>query len=385
MTTISEASFAIVAHGFADGPAQALRDYVIQNGARATTTIFHPLVPEGDTRHEITQYERDEIVDVRRVRLPFRPPLTYPLDLLIPPWPKRVDCWFGFNSLVCARGIGARSAGRAEKVVYWCVDFVPDRFGRGAVTRAYDILDRFCCLRSDARFELSEAARDGRDRRHGLGPNEGAPARIVPMGAWLDRVPTTAPDALERRTLIFLGHLVPRQGVRLVIETVALLRRRGVKACAEIIGRGPLEGELRTLAKSEGVEGSVAFHGFVADHKVVERLLASASIAVAPYEPDAASFTRFADPGKLKAYLAAGLPILLTRVPPNANELAEQAGAEIIPFDAAGIADAVERLLTAPPEWKRRREAALNAAEEYDWPRLLGPALASLGYHSERR
>ena len=36
---------AIVSNGFADGPAQALRDYLVAHGAEVTT-IFHPLTPD---------------------------------------------------------------------------------------------------------------------------------------------------------------------------------------------------------------------------------------------------------------------------------------------------------------------------------------------------
>ena len=44
------------------------------------------------------------------------------------------------------------------------------------------------------------------------------------------------------------------------------------------------------------------------------------SVALAPYAPDPDSFTRFADPSKLKSYAAAGLPMSAaantSRVPP---------------------------------------------------------------------
>ena len=41
---------AIVSNGFADGPAQALRDYLVARHADVTT-IFHPLTPEQGTTH----------------------------------------------------------------------------------------------------------------------------------------------------------------------------------------------------------------------------------------------------------------------------------------------------------------------------------------------
>jgi glycosyltransferase involved in cell wall biosynthesis len=375
---IDQSTFAIVANGFAEGPAQALRDYLLANGARRVTTVFHPLVREGDTRHVVTTHEPGTKARTRRIALPVRPPATYPLDLLVPLRAPRVDGWFGFNSLACARGLVERRLGRAGTVVHWCVDFVPDRFGRGPATRVYDMLDSLCTRRADARFELSRAALEGREQRHAIPKDELAPARVVPMGAWLDRVPTTPPDGHERRRVVFLGHLVPRQGVGLLLDALALVP----DIEGQIIGRGPLAAELRRVAERRDL--SVRFHGFVEDYRDVERLLAESSVAVAPYEPDPESFSRFADPGKLKGYLAAGLPVLLTDVPPNARELAERGGAEIVPYSAEGLATAIEGLLGSPREWACRRAAALDYARQFDWPAILGPALESIGFMGEQ-
>jgi glycosyltransferase involved in cell wall biosynthesis len=111
----------------------------------------------------------------------------------------------------------------------------------------------------------------------------------------------------------------------------------------------------------------------------VERLLAKGSIAAAPYVDDGDTFTRFADPGKLKAYLAAGLPTLLTDVPPNAGELAREAGAEVVPADASAFAQVISRLLAAPEAWHERRLAALAYARRFDWAVLLPSLLRELG------
>jgi glycosyltransferase involved in cell wall biosynthesis len=373
---IEESRFAIVANGFAEGPAQALREFLRECGAREVTTVLHPLVREGDTRHVIAVDEAGGESRIHRVALPARPPFTYPFDLLVPLRAPRVDGWFGFNSLACARGLLTKRRASSPTAIYWCVDFVPDRFGRGLTTAIYDRLDRLCCRHADARFELSRAALEGRERRHGLSSDELAPARVVPMGAWLDRVPTTSPDGHVARRIVFLGHLVPRQGVSLLIEMLARLP----DAEADIVGRGPLEAELRREARRRGLGTRIHFHGFVEDHRKVEAILARAAIAVAPYAPDPDSFSRFADPGKLKAYLAAGLPILVTDVPPNAYELGDRGGAEIVPFSAEAFAASAERLLWSPDEWRRRRADALAFAHEFDWPAILAPALASVGF-----
>jgi len=377
---VRDSVFAIVWNGFADGaPAAALRDYLVDAGARVVTVV-HPLLREGGKRHEITVYERRRQVHRRSVPLPLGPPASFAIDPIVPLRMPRVDAWFGFNCVACARGLVARRLGGASTVVYWCVDFVPDRFGRGPLTAAYDALDRLCCRRADARFELSDAARDGRHARHELDLAVCAPTRVVPMGAWLDRVPTTDDTSFDRRRVVFLGHLVPRQGVSLFLDALAVLRDRRVEVTASVIGGGPLEAELRAKAEELGLRGVVQFHGFVRQNSEVERLLAECSIAVAPYVPDPDSFSHWADPGKLKAYLAAGLPILVTDVPPNADELAVLAGAEIVPFDASSLASAIARSLGDVAGWREHREAALEYARAFDWSTLLGHALDSLGF-----
>lgn len=362
---------AIVSNGFADGPAQALRDYLVARDVRVVT-IFHPLTPEQGTRHRITVYDKGAQMRERSVRLPLKPPASFVLDPFVPLLPPHVDAWFGFNPLACARGLVARGQHRARQVVLWSVDFVPDRFGNGTFpTRVYDRLDRLSCTRADARVELSETARSARDRRHGLPPGS-APAFVVPMGAWIDRVPMTPPDGFRRRRVVFLGHLVERQGVGTLIAALSTLD----DIAADVIGTGPLEEELRDQAERASLD--VTFHGYVADHREVEQLLSRSSVAVAPYAQTVETFTRYADPGKLKAYLAAGLPVVLTDVPPNARELESEAGAEVVADDPAAFAAAIARALAAPAAWQARRESALAYARRFDWNALLGNLLAEL-------
>jgi glycosyltransferase involved in cell wall biosynthesis len=245
-------------------------------------------------------------------------------------------------------------------------------------TRVYDRLDRLSATRSDARIELSEAARDGRNRRHGL-ENASDRTHVVPMGAWVDQVAAVPADGFARRRVVFLGHLVPRQGLDLLLQTSLLLKERDLGITVDVIGGGPAEAQLRKQAESLGVTQVIRFHGFVPDHREVERILAEASLAVAPYRPGLGTFTTYADPGKLKAYVAAGLPIVLTDVPPNAESLAREAGAEVVAYDARAFADAIQRGLESPEAWRERRGAALAYAQRFDWNRLLADLFRELG------
>jgi glycosyltransferase involved in cell wall biosynthesis len=369
--------YAIAANGFAEGPAEALRDYLVARDADVVT-ISHPLTREHGRKHVVTRYANGRRLDERSITLPMRPPLSFALDPFVPLLPPHVDTWFGFNPLACARGLLARRFARAQSVVLWSVDFVPDRFGASTITtRIYDRLDRLCCTRADARVELSEAARDARNLRHALGEAT-PPTYVVPMGAWLERVPRTSPDGFVGRRVVFLGHLVPRQGVDVLLDALAIVQNRGGDVSADVIGTGPLEQRLRQRSAELGLAETVRFHGFVTDHRDGERLLAESAIAIAPYRPGEGTFTAYADPGKLKAYLAAGLPVLLTDVPPNAQALARDAGAELVDYDAKAIATAIANGLSSPERWRERRGAALTYVTQFDWEVLLADLLGKL-------
>ena len=159
--------------------------------------VSHPLSREEGRTHVVASYRDGREIGVRRIRTPLRPILSYATDPLVPLSLPRVDAWFGFNPLACSRGLVQRRVGRAGKVVLWSVDFTPDRFGAGTpLTRVYDTLDRVCCSRADGRIELSAEARDARNLKLGLAAT-GPPVHIVPMGAWIDRVPTVGARGLR--------------------------------------------------------------------------------------------------------------------------------------------------------------------------------------------
>lgn len=376
---IQEAAFAIVANGFTEGgPAQAVRDFLIARRAARVVAVFHPLSSSDPARHEMSIWERGQPVDRRVWRLPSRPPFTYPLDLFTPLSMPGVDCWFGFNALACWRGIRARRAGRTKQAIYWCVDFVRSRFGSGPLTRLYESLDGYCCTKADFRFDISQAAALARDARHA--GRTLAPTRIVPMGAWIDQVAVTPEDGRISQKVVYLGNLVRTQGGTVLIDALAKLAKRNARFTAEVIGRGPLMDEMQSKAHGSGISDRVRFYGYVEDHRDVERILAGSAVGVAVYDTEVESFTRWADPAKLKSYLAAGLPVILTDVPPNAKALAEAGAAVIVPFEAGGIADAIEKVLSDDNQWRRMRQAALDCAKQYDWTKILGDALATAGY-----
>ena len=371
-------TFVVVASGFADGPAQPLVRFLNEHGAARVTVLAHPLVAEGPGEHRVEEFINGQRSRRRVLKRPNKPPFTYLFDPVSPFHIKRADAWIGFNCLATGQGLLRRRLGFVRRVIHWNVDFVPQRFGRNAMTTTYEWLDRLCCVRSDGRVELSSAAMDGRIAAYNLA-DVGCPAEIIPMGSWNQHAPKTSAVSLDEPRIVFLGHIVQRMGLPLLLDVVEILRDRGRTIPVDVVGGGPELPSLRQAAGQRALNDLITWHGFVSDFADVERVLAQATLALAPYETSEDSFSRFADPGKLKAYLGAGLPILLTDVPPNAGDLAERAGARVLPPDAVAFADAIERLVDDRTEWERCHAASLEYAHRFDWETMFSESLPRLG------
>ncbi|MBA3757281.1 glycosyltransferase [Candidatus Saccharibacteria bacterium] len=377
---IKDSSFIISTNGFADGPAQALRDYLLDVPCETLTVLNHPLVSENKGEHLVTTYTRGKEKTAKKYNLPNKPPYTYLFDPLVPLSLPASTAWFGFNNLAALRGLVRRKRGSVDNVYYWAVDFVPNRFGEGVLTRAYNKLDGYVSKNVDARIELSKAALAGRTKHLGLSNKSLATAFVVPMGAWLGKIPKANTSNWKNKKIVYLGHLVERQGVDRLIKAIGILNKEGIDIRLEVVGDGPMLNNLKEMTNELGISQKAKFHGFVKEHKDVEAILASATVAVAPYVKDEKSFTQFADPGKLKAYLGAGLPIVLTDVPPNASGI-ESAGAGIVVNDSPeSIAEAIKSYITNQAKWSEAHKNSLIYAKQFDWNDILTEVLGKIGF-----
>ena len=122
----------------------------------------------------------------------------------------------------------ARPGGRARSCCGRSTSF-PTASARGRSRRGSTTgsTGSAACARMPA-SSCREAARDARDRRHGL--RRRPTSRSCRWAPGSTRVPTRPRDGYRRRRVVFLGHLVPRQGVETLLEALALLRSRGADA-----------------------------------------------------------------------------------------------------------------------------------------------------------
>jgi glycosyltransferase involved in cell wall biosynthesis len=144
-----------------------------------------------------------------------------------------------------------------------------------------------CLKRADRVVVLSEFSRDQLASYYPFAEDK---VVKIPGGVDLDRFrPSDDRAALrasldlpaEGAVLLTARRLVPRMGLRNLIEAFAGVRRSNPDIYLIIAGHGRLEGDLRRLASDLGVAEHVRFTGFVADDELV-RLYQAADLFVLP-------------------------------------------------------------------------------------------------------
>lgn len=164
--------------------------------------------------------------------------------------------------------------------------------------------------------------------------------------------------ALAGSRLVFVGSLIPRKGVDVLLRAFAGLQRADLRL--RIVGDGPDRDALLALAQELGVASQVEFVGQVAPDAVAP-LIADSGIFVLPSYSEGR-------PNVLLEAMAAGLAIAATRIPGVIDSVADGRHAWLFePGDDAALRAVLADMLDNPSERARRGAAARDEVVARGW------------------
>jgi len=367
----------LATHYLVYGASQALREYLIDQRTHSLLFIAHPL--NGDTQGG-SYFEKiysgnlikKEIISARKTFgiIDYIKEITWNIKAVLQQ-KDRYDLFIGVDNLNAFAGILLKKTGFVKKVIYYTIDFTPVRFENRILNFIYHSLDKFCMANSDETWNVSSRIAEGREKFRGLDRTKYSMQKIVPIGIWFNRTSRVPFKSVKKHQLLFVGNLLKKQGVHHVLEAIPIILKEIEDFHFLVIGGGDYEEELKEQTRILGIEPYVTFTGWVKDRKVLDGLISDSALAIAMYEKydkmGNLTYTYFADPTKLKDYLCAGIPILLTDVSHNAKEIEEKQCGKIIKAEKNEIAHSVIEIIRDEKTLRNYRENALEFIQEYDW------------------
>jgi glycosyltransferase involved in cell wall biosynthesis len=276
-------------------------------------------------------------------------------------YPELIDAHYLYPDGVAAARLAAHfglpfvMTARGSDVTAWPQEPGPARQIRAAIARA------------DHLIAVSAALAEG------LGALGAAPGQVTVLrnGVDLARFMPIDPEAARRavgqarRYVLSVGHLIPRKGHDRVIRALGVLRDAGVKDIdVLIIGSGPEEARLRSLAASLGLAEHVRLIGAIRQEDLA-RFYSGADMLVL-----ASSREGWAN--VLLESMACGTPVVASPAPGNAEVVREAAAGLVASHNTPeALAQAMMQLWATRPE----RVATLAFAARHDWRSIsLGQA-----------
>lgn len=372
------------------GPALAVKNYLLANRIKCLVCIWQPL-PISDTLSTIEEvFENGKQVKKRKFYVfnwPFgrkkEISLIYILlkarDVISTIYfalklKGHFDIFIGVESINTIMGVLLRKVGLVKTVIYYNLDYGEVRFKHQALNYIFHALDIFSVTHADYTWNLAKDVISARNIRGKL-KKETRPPLLVPIGIDLSVIKPLNVEHIEQKTIVYMGILAKIQGVQLIIEALPEILKSTRDVKLTVIGSGTLEKTLRRMVDENNLSDHVTFTGLVTDEEV-NSILCRSALGIAPYFPDPYSTKRGSDPTKPKLYLACGLPVIITRVPPIALEIEENKAGVVINYSKEELASAVLRLLSDEKLYLECRKNAFEMAKQFDWSNILNRAFS---------
>jgi glycosyltransferase involved in cell wall biosynthesis len=171
--------------------------------------------------------------------------------------------------------------------------------------------------------------------------------------------------------LLFVGRLVQRKGVHILLEALARIPD-SVPLHLRIIGDGPLRSILEGQSRSLGLSDRVSFDGFVSD-EALRDAYQRCSLFILPAVIDEKGDTEGLGVVLIEA-LAFGKPAIASGIGGITDVVIHgQTGLLVEPGDASALTEAITRLVSEPELVQRLGEnARQRARDHFSWDAIIG-------------
>lgn len=270
-----------------------------------------------------------------------------------------------------------RLTGFIKRLIYYSIDFVPQRFPNFLLNNIYHLMDKSGFKYADNTWVMTKEQFYNRSY-FGINVLNSNLVTIVPIGYDTRKIKIKPIEKINFYNIVYAGALRESAGPQLAIKTMLLLIKKYPKIKLTIIGSGKDSDKLQKLIKNLKLSKFIDFRGYIANFYNLTDILAKKSMGLAPYKPIKKSFSYFSDPSKLKLYMCCGLPIITTDMTTMSNLISKTGSGLIIDYSEKSLANAISYLLDNKKRYQSYRNAAIKLSQQFDIKSILDNAIKKI-------
>lgn len=373
----------VATHVFTTVPGDDLEKYLVDNKPDNLLIIGHPLTSDLSRPGPYCKlYRKGQLIrhiQLKNHSLPYV--FMYFRDIILSIYwiitcKIRWDLYIGIDNLNTSVGLLLKLVNIVNKVVYYTIDFTPQRFTNTYLNNFYHSLDKMCVMYSNITWNVSPRIQEGREKVRNFSRELRHKQIVVPIGIWPNKkIGITQRDS---NSLCYAGGLADHQGIDLVLESIPQIIKEIPDFKFILVGIGDYESELKKIVKKLNISKHVIFMGYQEKHEDVEKILLTTSIAAAMYNPSKSKWSYYADPSKIKSYLAAGLPVITTNLTHISEELVKAKCGIIIDYNPTNFAIEVCKFIKNKQKLAKYRNNAFNYSKQFYWENIYNKAFTDL-------
>lgn len=362
----------IVAHTTRSaGPPHALIDHLKSQGAEIIF-IDHPLVYDSQRYSQVTHWRGKEQVShytftqwTSSVFLNyFKDFVSTVVFLFKVARQGSFDYYIGCDSLSCLPGLWLRPFFSWRAVIAYNTDYSERRFQSTILEFLYQQADRLVTRGADVIWCITQRIAKV---RHDMGRSK-EDIIIVSNGVSIEKINTTGTHS---EGFVYSGNLEAEKGIDAVIHAI----NKVPKTDLTIYGSGPAQASLERLSTKHKLTDRIHFAG-QKDNLTILESLSRYEGGFALYNAKE-SYTYYCDPLKVKEYLAAGTPVIMTDVPEIAEVVRKHKAGVVLAHGQVGEDDIAQAMRTLQAEFDTMSSAARKLSIEFSWKKIFDHALTA--------
>jgi len=364
---ISQDSFLLLAHYATFAYQDILFDYLTKRKAKLVTKINFPLPELPILKNiEITNARPEEKETKIIVKSFSSPPFfayifqSLQLIYLIIRSSQVYDIVIAEDSLLAILSIFLKKLGKIKTVIFYSHGFDKKRFNNNLLMNLlYKKLEYFSATGSDYNWFLNRLFKEVR-KKQGINAEK---LFWIPSSIEIKTIKRKT-DIFNHK-IVFLGVVNKKNGAHLIPRIIQEVKKEIPNIQIDIIGSGDLSDWMKKEIRKLNLESNIKMLGTL-EFNEFSPILTSYSLGIAPYEDVFDTLTATSDSMKMRIYLAAGLPVIITKGFIFSDEIERHKLGYAVSFRSKSFSKAIIALLKKKYTNLEIRKKALAYSEEYD-------------------